>query len=60
MLDIDFKELERDVINELLSANKRAGKTVYPTDIVEIAARAVVIALQKYHEQVLQSQRENR
>lgn len=58
MLDIDFKELERDVINELLSANKRAGKTVYPTDIVEIATRAAILAIEKYHQQVLQSQQE--
>lgn len=57
-MDIDFKQLERRIVEEFQGENKRFGKTVYPMDAVKIAARAATIAIQKYHEQVLQSQQE--
>lgn len=59
-MEIDFKLLERRIVEEFQSENKRFGKTVYPMDIAKIAAKAATLAIQKYHEQALQSQRENR
>lgn len=58
-IDIDFSEIERKVINEFAEHNKRVGKAVYPGDIVSIAARVAVVAIQKYHEEFHLSQQEN-